>query len=253
MEQISVFCAGTTAACGFARKYLSGLGVNCVPEPGADVRYLLLDVPSFRSDSCMRRGGRIEPLLEALPGDVTVCGGNLSHPALDSRPLLDFLKDEQYLCRNARITAECALDVAMPLMGRMFYRCPVLIIGWGRIGKCLAQLLRGLGAPVTLGVRDSRQAEILKVLGYDALLIPEIPGEIDRFRLIFNTVPAPVLTADALSCCREDCVKIELASRDGLAGEDIVIARGLPGIHMPESSGRLIAETFLRLIPGGTL
>jgi hypothetical protein len=50
--------------------------------------------------------------------------------------------------------------------------------------------------------------------------------------------------------CREDCVKIELASKDGMEGDDIIIARGLPGIHLPESSGELIAETFLRLCCG---
>ena len=46
--------------------------------------------------------------------------------------------------------------------------------------------------------------------------------------------------------CRKDCVKIELASTDGMAGDDIVIARGLPGVHLPESSGELIAKTFLK-------
>ena len=90
-------------------------------------------------------------------------------------------------------------------------------------------------------------------MGYDALLISQIPDELVRFQLIYNTVPAPVLNAASLSLCPENCVKIELASRDGMEGDDIIIARGLPGIHMPESSGELIAQTFLRLIPGGKL
>ena len=42
-------------------------------------------------------------------------------------------------------------------------------------------------------------------------------------------------------------MKIDLASEKGLGGEDVIWARGLPGIHAPESSGRLIAETCLRL------
>ena len=252
MKKNRIFLAGTTAACRYAGEYLAKCGIPVSNEPAEDASYILLDVPSFRSDGQLRQGGQPEGLLMQLPMNVTICGGNLDLCALRGYRCIDFLKDEAYLCRNAYITAECALDVAMPLMGRTFRHCPVLIVGWGRIGKCLAQLLKDLGARVTLGVRDSRQAEILKVLGYDALLMHQVPGELGRFRLIYNTVPAPVLSRGDLSLCREDCVKIELASGNGLEGEDIVIARGLPGIHMPESSGRLIAETFLRLLPGGT-
>ena len=47
--------------------------------------------------------------------------------------------------------------------------------------------------------------------------------------------------------CLEDCVKIDLASKPGIEDEDVIIARGLPGIHFPESSGKLIADTLLRL------
>ena len=47
--------------------------------------------------------------------------------------------------------------------------------------------------------------------------------------------------------CRKDCVKIELASTDGIAGSDILTARGLPGTYAPETSGKLIAATVLRL------
>jgi hypothetical protein len=39
---------------------------------------------------------------------------------------------------------------------------------------------------------------------------------------------------------------IDLASRQGIDHEDVIIARGLPGIHFPESSGILIAKTFLQ-------
>ena len=38
-----------------------------------------------------------------------------------------------------------------------------------------------------------------------------------------------------------------LASQQGIEGEDVLIARGLPGKEAPESAGRLIAETVLKL------
>ena len=46
---------------------------------------------------------------------------------------------------------------------------------------------------------------------------------------------------------KADAVAVELASTPGMAGDNIISALGLPGKMAPESSGKLIAETFLRL------
>jgi dipicolinate synthase subunit A len=125
--------------------------------------------------------------------------------------------------------------------------CPVLITGGGRIAQCLAQLLKALGADVVLLVRRQEQRALLSALGFETET-PDFPEYIlSRFRVIFNTVPAPILSARALGHCRPECLKIELASVNGLEGDDIIIARGLPGIWAPETSGRLIARTVLRL------
>ena len=56
-----------------------------------------------------------------------------------------------------------------------------------------------------------------------------------------------MLSAQALEHCRPGCVKLELASSPGMEGSDIIQARGLPGKMAPESSGKLIARTVLRL------
>ena len=179
-----------------------------------------------------------------------ICGGNLSNPKLETYETVDFLQDEIYLCENACITAECALDVALPYLSRTLRHCPVLIIGWGRIGKCLAQLLKSIGADVTVAARNPGHRAILHALGFDAVDLDGMADSLPHFRLIYNTVPHPILRWEQLSLCWPDCVKIELASKDGLEGDDVITARGLPGIHLPESSGKLIAETFLRLCYG---
>ena len=114
MEEKLIFAAGGTKACRFAASYLQALGLPVTDTPGSRIRYLLLDVPSFQSNGLPRSGGSIGPILSALPKDIMICGGNLSKPALDGYETVDFLKDEGYLCENAYITAECALDVALP-------------------------------------------------------------------------------------------------------------------------------------------
>ena len=48
----------------------------------------------------------------------------------------------------------------------------------------------------------------------------------------------------------QKCLKIDLASCPGILARDTIYARGLPGIHAPESSGQLIADTVFRLLLG---
>ena len=248
MEKSLIFAAGSTAGSQYAASYLQKLGLPVTDHPERNVRYLLLDVPSFRSDSKLRGGGDISALLAQLPEDILICGGNLNHPAVEKYERVDFLQDENYLCENAYITAECAVDVALPYLKRTLRRCPVLVIGWGRIGKCLGQLLKNIGADVTIAARNPAHRAMAEALGYQAESLEDI--SLQHFRLIFNTVPYPIVHREQLAAAAADCVKIELASRDGMEGDDIIIARGLPGLHMPESSGKLIAETFIRLCYG---
>ena len=56
-----------------------------------------------------------------------------------------------------------------------------------------------------------------------------------------------IFPKDKLKYCQEDCLKIDLASLPGMDGSDVIVARGLPNLEAPESSGHLIAKTVLRL------
>ncbi len=242
-----IYCAGDTQASRFAAGYLAKLGLPVVDSPSEQVRHLLLDVPSFGPDGQLRGGGAVETLLDSIPKDITIYGGNLNHPKLQGYQTVDFLKDPVYLAENAYITAECALDVALPYLDITLRNCPTLIIGWGRIGKCLGRLLHSIGADVTIAARKDADRAMAHALGYHVTDISQLAAELPHYRLIFNTVPFPVLTAEQMAHCHPASVAIELASKDGLLGEDVITARGLPGVHMPESSGMLIAQTFLRL------
>lgn len=248
MKKLLILTAGRTPAVCFVRSHLETLGYPVTDSPSPDVTHLLLDVPSFGPDGSLRGGGNLGKLLDALPDDVTVCGGKLAHPALQGYKTLDLLLDPDYLAANAYITAEAALDVALPRLPCLLRECPVLILGWGRIGKCLAQLLKNIGAAVTVAARKDTDRAMLRALGYAATEISELSEILPRFRLIFNTVPRMLLPENLTGICRNDCVKIDLASQPGMAGAGVITARGLPGLHKPESSGTLMAETLLRLI-----
>ena len=242
MNSVLLYPIGTTQAVRHAVSLLHKKGIPLIDHPAPEITHLLLDVPSFTADGSLRSGGAVEHHLERLPQDITVVGGNLQYPALSGYRTVDFLQDPLYLSRNAAITADCAIRVAAQTLKTTFADTPVLVIGWGRIGKCLAKMLKNLGCDVAVAARKESDRAMLIALGYRAV---NYDTSLKPYRLIINTVPAPVFSREITLCA--NCVKIELASSPGLTGEDVISAKGLPGIHTPESSGRLIAETFLRL------
>ena len=84
-------------------------------------------------------------------------------------------------------------------------------------------------------------------MGMQAVAPEDLAKRLPEYRIIFNTAPAMMIPKDLGRLCPES-LKIELASLPGIQGDDVVKANGLPGILAPESSGKLIAATVLRLL-----
>lgn len=241
MKQRLFFAAGSAKALTCAAEELEKWGASIAKAPSMDVTHLLLPVP------CKMEEKTLCDLLAKLPKEITVLGGGLDRAELTGYRCVDLLKDERYLAQNAMITAYCAIRVAAERLSITWQHCPVLILGWGRIGKCLGQLLKALGAEVTIAARKENDRAMITALGCEAEDITGLDYILKRYRVIFNTVPYPVLPEEQIEHCRKDCVKIELASSPGIGGDDVISARGLPGKMAPESSGKLIARTVLRL------
>lgn len=235
---MSIMVLKTNPALEFAAEYLQRKGFDVTDMPDDQVRHLLLPIPSFAAGSKY-----ITPVLAALSKSVIISGGNLDHLVLDAYHTVDFLKDPYYLAHNAAITAECAIR----LVKKNWRDLPVLILGWGRIGKCLGKALGELGANVAIAARKETDLAIIQALGANSVPIDDITSDLGRYSVIFNTVPEMILPE---LNCHPDCIAVELASKPGMAGREILSARGLPGKYAPEASGELIAKTFIRLSLG---
>ena len=237
-----IFCtANHGAVLSAAAEALKSRGYGVVDYPSESATHLLLPVPSVPD-----RG--LDGLLAQLPRDITIVGGNLDPGKFHSYRLMDLLKDPTYLAQNASITAYCAMRLAMMELPVVLRGCRVLIIGWGRIAKCLAALLWAMEADVTVAARKEADRAMACALGYRTAEISALDATLNDYRLIFNTVPAPVLSEQQVELCRQGCLRIDLASVLGIGGKHVIWARGLPGKDAPESSGALIARTVIRLL-----
>ena len=246
MNRFLFATAGRSGALDCCVKLLMEKGyafTSCLADP---VTHLLLPIPSVDEQGHIKGDGPLPEVLEQLSPSATVVGGNLPRDLLGDRPFIDLLQDEAYVCQNAYITAHCAMALAAERLDTTFRDCPCLIIGWGRIGKCLAEVMTRLDAMVTVAARNPRDRAILDALGYETVAVSEIDPT--RYALIFNTAPELLLPD-----CKGSALKIDLASRPGITGKDVIWARGLPGKMAPAAAGKQMASRLLYYIKEWTV
>lgn len=246
---------------GYAVKAWSLPGVPDAGKPSeiASADRVVLPVPLGRDG---RLNGTSLPLAELWPrlnAKTPVYAGAV--PAAEREraetlglTLVDYFADEALAVRNAVPTAEGALAIAMERLSVTLHGTPCLVVGFGRIGKLLARDLAALGAKVSVSARKSGDLAWIDALGYEGLHTERLAGKLGAFRVIFNTVPHPVLDEALLGELRRDCVLIELASQNGIDAEaastlklPYVKASGLPGKTAPETAAQAIKETLYRI------
>ena len=236
MKGPTMYIPMPTTALEIAARHLRRQGV-VFTDTAMEAEYLLYPAPTKLD------------MLGDCTMDQTVIGGNLDF-LNENVQRLDLLKDPYYLCANAAITAEAALALVLQGLRCEITRANILILGWGRIGKCLTHQLHHLNANVTVYARKHEDRALLRALGYRYATREELGRSLSRYHCIVNTIPAPVLTEAEPT--RPGCLKLELASGIWLPGEDVTLAHGLPGKYKPEASGSLIAKTIAQYL-GGTL
>ncbi len=161
----------------------------------------------------------------------------------------DYTKEETFAIKNAYLTAEAAIALAVNESEHSLINSNVLIAGYGRIGKALHRYLSVYTGNITVCAR-SETARALAGLNM-LLTMPE-------FNFIFNTIPHPVFNEKELERVGS-ALLIDLASFPGgvdmhfakAKGVRLITARGLPSKFSPESAGAVIGETVLKLIKEG--
>ncbi len=238
MEQALPDCAGT------APEALAG--AECVLLPLPCERDGVLNAP-FSALRCP-----LGALLEAVrPGTILCAGapGEALRRRCEERglDLRDYAAGERFALRNARLTAEGALALLRNALPRPLEGSAVLVVGYGRIGRILAELLAAQGARVTVAARNPLARAEAEAHGCAAL--PPEAAAAPGFDAVVNTVPA-ILYREAELTGFGPALLLELASPpygfDPAAaralGKEILFAPGLPGKTAPESAAEAIQE-----------
>ncbi|HZK35230.1 MAG TPA: dipicolinate synthase subunit DpsA [Bacillota bacterium] len=168
----------------------------------------------------------------------------------------DILGQEAFSILNSIPTAEGAIQAAMESSHETIHGSKALVLGYGRIGKCLSRMLKGIGANVSVGARKSEDLSWIKEGGYRPVHISNLIKVLPDQQLIFNTIPHLILDRNRLEKMSRDVIVIDLASHPGgtdfeAASELGIKARldlGLPGKVAPVTAGRIIMEITCDLL-----
>ncbi len=253
---------GKAQVCGFRKLFPDG----SIPEDNSTFTYAVLppqksadginipcpfsDIPIPYSclESLLTEGGSVFTgnVCEALK---KVCDDN-------GLRLVNYLEREELAIRNAVLTAEGAVAIAVNEYPCSVFGTEMLVTGFGRIAKILAEYLTAMGAKVTVACRKSYDREWAGIYGCKAVDITDknaFNTAVSAASVIFNTVPCGIFGNEEISVMKRDTLYIELASADGINAElpegiRTVTARGLPGKTASVTAGEIIADTILNIL-----
>lgn len=165
----------------------------------------------------------------------------------------DYTEYEELSLKNAVPTAEGAVKIALEELPVTLNSLKILIVGMGRIGTALANILKGFGADVTAAVRNAKGSAKARISGIKSVCIKDMDS---NYGLVFNTAPSLVFTKEILEKFSDDTLFIDLASKPGgidfdsaaELGKKVIWALGIPGKNAPATAGKIIAETVISVL-----
>ena len=168
----------------------------------------------------------------------------------------DIMKREELAVLNAIATAEGTIEIAINKTDRILHGSKVLILGFGRISKVLANKLKALSVDVTCAARKIEDKAWIKTYGYNYTNINDIGNNLKEYDIIINTVPQLILDKNRLNYVRKDCLLIDLASNPGGIDREtakemqikLEWALALPGKVAPVTSAEFIKDTIYNIL-----
>lgn len=239
--------------CAKPRQCLAGVQALILPIPGVNEH---MELYGSHMASPLEITGE---LLAPLPAGAPVLTGLARQPLRDlisqnNLVLVELMQLDEVAILNSIPSAEGAVQMAMERLPITIHGSKAMVLGFGRTGQTLAQLLLSMHADTTVVARNPSQLARATAMGLQALSFDQLTDHLNDVNMIFNTVPGPVIDEDLLLRLPLTTLIIDLASAPGgtdfmkarEVGIEAVLAPGLPGKVAPKTAGLILA----RVVPG---
>ena len=170
--------------------------------------------------------------------------------------IIDIMKNESLAILNTIATAEGTIELIISNTDKILQGQKILVLGFGRVGKTLANKLKLLNCDVTCATVNDDESAWIRAYGYIAKNLNDIDEDYMKFDVIINTIPSLILKKEKIIFFREDVLLIDLASEPGGVDKEYVKERdiryihalALPGKVAPYTSAEFIKEAIYQAI-----
>lgn len=164
----------------------------------------------------------------------------------------DLMQEETVAQKNAAITAEATVAEILQNSLYSISGQKIVVTGYGRCGRAVANLLAAMGAKVTVLARGAQDRKRAKADGHNAVDFSYAPEEAYGTGTFVNTVPARVITGALLGEMHPGTLVVDIASAPGGCDLEaakechikVVQALGLPGRYTAKSSAKVLADAI---------
>ncbi|MCF3942383.1 dipicolinic acid synthetase subunit A [Oceanobacillus alkalisoli] len=172
--------------------------------------------------------------------------------------LVPLLNRDDVAIYNSIPTAEGAIMMAIEHTDYTIHSSNVVVTGFGRVGHTIANKFSSLGANVSVAAKSLSDLARITEMNLQAIPIEQLPDHLDQCDLLINTIPALVIKRTAIEKLPAHTVIIDLASNPGGTDFDFaekrgikaILAKSLPGIVAPKTSGKILANVITQVIEG---
>lgn len=200
----------------------------------------------------------LESFINNLNSYHRIYGGSFSKEVISSFNkkqvfYYDLMKNKEIVLYNSIATAEGAIAEAIINSTYNLHNSYILVLGFGKCGKTLANKLKGLSNHLKVAIRSSIVKLEALTLGFNIIDFKDLESHIGKFDFIFNTVPKLVLTDKMLDLTKSDLTVIDIASSPGgvdynyaeKINRNAKLCLGLPGKYSPKSSSEFLSNCIL--------
>lgn len=168
----------------------------------------------------------------------------------------NILQDETFIVKNAYLTAEGALAYVILNTDQSIKYMPVLVLGYGRVGKSVAKLLKDNYATTSVATDDPTEYAIASIFCDTVYTLQGFRSHIGEFAAVINTIPKKILEGDTLRQADKNCFLLDLASAPGGINFDdaadmglrFMHALGVPGKVCPKTAGAYIKDVIIKCL-----
>ncbi len=245
--------------------YMERLGGGDVAGEAGRCDALLLSMPIRSASAPIKMSGDYSPtvsrLLSLVGKGTVIFAGYISDDILMLAKnlglrMFDYAAAPGFAERNAVPTAEGAAKLVIENTEGTVMHAKIAVLGYGRTGKAVAELLKSMDADVTIAARNDLARTVALTRGLKAVHTDELKEMMPNFDAVINTIPSLIITGKMLSRMQPRCPIIELASAPGGVDKDravkhgirVINAPGLPAVVAPRAAGEIVAASVLEII-----